>query len=145
MADTLAELARLGVTARPGTVADTIERNVTAVATQMGIQVQSAWRYFSAAGLAKAIAAQREQNESSQEGIGQAPLPPLGNPELAMLLAGVASFISRNSVCRWVAEAVDDQAARKYRGEMTARVRSLVASDDRVRCESSTEIMRAAD
>ncbi|MFB6984649.1 hypothetical protein ACNPQN_39120 [Streptomyces sp. NPDC056297] len=97
VADTLAELARLGVTARPGTVADTIERNVTAVATQMGIQVRSAWRYFSAAGLAKSIAAQREQkNESGQEGIGQAPLPPLGNPELAVILAGVPDSLAEN-------------------------------------------------
>ncbi|MET8188779.1 hypothetical protein ABZV15_23825 [Streptomyces sp. NPDC005246] len=96
VADTLAELARLGATARPGTVADTIEQNVTAVTTQMGIQERSAWRYFSPAGLAKTIAAQREHHKSSQEGIGQAPLPPLGNPELAVILAGVPDSLAEN-------------------------------------------------
>jgi len=90
VADTLAELARLGITVRPGTVADVIETNITAVATQLGIQVRSAWRYFDAQALAASLARQRRDFEQSDEGkIGQPPLPPVGNPELALILAGV--------------------------------------------------------
>ncbi|MFI8341923.1 hypothetical protein ACIF8W_17915 [Streptomyces sp. NPDC085639] len=55
-ADTLAELARRGVTVRPGRVADTIERNTCTVAERLGIQERSAWRYFNPAGLAARIA-----------------------------------------------------------------------------------------
>ncbi|MCX5078881.1 hypothetical protein OHA84_37350 (plasmid) [Streptomyces sp. NBC_00513] len=42
VAETLAQLAHRGVTVRSGTVADTIERNIRAVATQLGIQERSA-------------------------------------------------------------------------------------------------------
>ncbi|WP_327411177.1 hypothetical protein OG458_42495 (plasmid) [Streptomyces sp. NBC_01281] len=91
VAETLAELARLGVTVRPGAVADVIEANMTKVAAQMGVQERSAWRYFSAAGLAEAIARQHEEFEDSSgsAGVGEAPMPPVDNPELALILAGV--------------------------------------------------------
>lgn len=95
VADTLAALARLGVTARPGTVADTVERNVTAVATQLGIQVRSAWRYFDADALAATIAEQHRRHEDQdQEAVGAPPLPPIGNPELAVILAGVPDALA---------------------------------------------------
>jgi hypothetical protein len=42
VAQTLAQLARRGVTLGPATVADTVERNIQAVADQLGIQVRSA-------------------------------------------------------------------------------------------------------
>lgn len=90
VAETLAELARMGVTARPGAVADVIESNITAVTNRLGIQVRSAWRYFDAAALAQNLAEQRQQyEESGSETVGQAPMPPLDNPELALVLAGV--------------------------------------------------------
>lgn len=91
VAQTLAELARLGVTVRSGTVADVIESNMTQVAAQLGIQERSAWRYFDATGLAEAIAQQQREFEESSDsaGVGVAPMPPVDNPELAMLLAGV--------------------------------------------------------
>ncbi len=90
-AQTLAELARRGVTLRPGTVEDVIERNMTAVAAQLGIQVRSAWRYFDPAGLADTLAQQQQDfaDSSAENGAGHAPMPPLNNPELALLLAGV--------------------------------------------------------
>lgn len=98
MAQTLAELARLGVTKRPGTVADVIESNVSAVAAQLGIQVRSAWRYFDAAALAEAIARQQKEFEdsSSEAGVGQAPMPPVDNPELAVILAGVPDSLAQS-------------------------------------------------
>jgi hypothetical protein len=95
VADTLAALARHGVTVRPGTVADTIENNITTVADRLGIQVSSAWRYFDAAALADTIAEQyqRHQNQG-QEHLGEPPLPPLKNPELALILAGVPDSLT---------------------------------------------------
>ncbi|MGW0365863.1 hypothetical protein [Streptomyces sp. NPDC002990] len=64
-ADTLAEPAHLGLTVRPGTVADTIERNIRNVAERLGMQERSAWRYFGPAGLAASIAQQRQRAERS--------------------------------------------------------------------------------
>ncbi|MFD6967393.1 hypothetical protein [Streptomyces sp. NPDC059949] len=91
VAETLAELARRGVTVRPGTVADVIDTNMTKVAAQLGIQERSAWRYFDAAGLAETIARQHKEFEESSAtaGVGEAPMPPVDNPELALILAGV--------------------------------------------------------
>jgi hypothetical protein len=97
VAETLAELARRGVTLTPATVEDTIERNVQAVANQLGIQVRSAWRYFDAPALADNIAQSvRELEDSSpDDGAGQAPLPPRDNPELALILAGVPDALAQ--------------------------------------------------
>ncbi|MCX4827026.1 hypothetical protein OG883_46165 [Streptomyces sp. NBC_01142] len=91
VAQTLAELARLGVTMRPGSVEDTIEANMSRVAAQLGIQQRSAWRYFDAEELAKSLAQQHKKFEASSEsaGVGVAPMPPVDNPELALVLAGV--------------------------------------------------------
>ncbi|KQV13713.1 hypothetical protein ASC99_33425 [Kitasatospora sp. Root107] len=98
VAQTLAELARLGVTVRPGTVADTIERNISAVAARMGIQELSAWRYFDATRLASAIALQRQESmdRSTPQDAGHAPMPPVDNPELALLLAGFPDLLAEN-------------------------------------------------
>lgn len=97
VAETLAELARRGVTLTPATVEDTIERNVQAVATQLGIQVRSAWRYFDAAALADTIAQSVKELEDSgpDDGAGQAPMPPRDNPELALILAGVPDALAQ--------------------------------------------------
>ncbi|MFB7672725.1 hypothetical protein ACFC26_15075 [Kitasatospora purpeofusca] len=91
VAETLAALARRGVTVRPGTVEDIIEERVTGVARQLRIQVRSAWTYFNADALADAIAKQYQEMQESGEGdeAGQAPMPPVDNPELALILAGV--------------------------------------------------------
>ncbi|WP_407841395.1 hypothetical protein ACE1OC_41230 [Streptomyces sp. DSM 116496] len=98
VADTLAELARQGVTVRPGTVADTIERNIRAVAERLGIQERSAWRYFDPANLAPSIVQQRQESESSSasEEVGRAPMPPLDNPELALILGGVPDALEES-------------------------------------------------
>lgn len=48
VAQTLAELARQGVTLAPATVEDTIEKQITTVSERLGIQTRSAWRYFDA-------------------------------------------------------------------------------------------------
>jgi hypothetical protein len=97
VAQTLTELARQGVTLAPGTVEDTIERNIQAVADQLGIQARSAWRYFDAAALAERLAQSvREFAESSRErGVGEGPMPPLRNPELALILAGVPDALAQ--------------------------------------------------
>ncbi|MFE5489035.1 hypothetical protein ACFQ7Z_03600 [Streptomyces virginiae] len=98
LADTLAELARRGVTVRPGTVADTIERNIRAVATQLGIQERSAWRYFDPAGLTACIAPQRQAAETTGTPgqVGRAPMPPVDNPELALILGGVPDALEES-------------------------------------------------
>nr|MDT0519818.1 hypothetical protein [Streptomyces sp. DSM 41633] len=97
-AETLAQLARRGVTVRPGTVADTIETNIRAVATQLGIQERSAWRYFDPAGLAASIAQQRQAAEtgSTPGEVGRAPMPPVDNPELALILGGVPDALEES-------------------------------------------------
>ena len=57
MTETLNELAARGITiVGPVAVGENIERNVRAVAQQLGIQVASVWRYFDADGLADSIA-----------------------------------------------------------------------------------------
>ncbi|MFI9325779.1 hypothetical protein ACIGXI_39195 [Kitasatospora aureofaciens] len=96
VAQTLAELARRGVTVRPGTVEDVIERNMSTVAERLGIQVRSAWRYFDAAGLADSIAEGRREFEAGSEarGAGQAPMPPIDNPELALILSSVPDMLA---------------------------------------------------
>ncbi|MFD5753578.1 hypothetical protein [Streptomyces sp. NPDC127033] len=98
VAQTLAELARRGVTLAPSTVEDTIEKNVSAVAAQGGIQVHSAWRYFDAAALADRLARNvRDFEESSAaQGAGHAPMPPVGNAELALILAGVPDSLAQS-------------------------------------------------
>ncbi|MGW4517910.1 hypothetical protein ACWEO4_39540 [Streptomyces sp. NPDC004393] len=88
---TLTELARLGVTVRSGIVEDIIEANMSEVSARLGIQLRSVWRYFDAAGLAESIAKQHKEVEASSDsaGIGESPMPPVDNPELALILAGV--------------------------------------------------------
>ncbi|MDL5206642.1 hypothetical protein [Streptomyces sp. ALI-76-A] len=96
VAQTLAELAHRGVTLAPSTVEDTIEKNVSAVAEQLRIQVRSAWRYFDAAALADRLArsASAFEESSSEKGVG-APMPPIDNPELALVLAGVPDSLAQ--------------------------------------------------
>ena len=97
VAQTLAELARRGVTLAPATVADTIEKQITTVSERLGIQVRSAWRYFNASvtadQLAQSLASYEES--SSEKGVGQAPMPPIDNPELALVLAGVPDSLAQ--------------------------------------------------
>jgi hypothetical protein len=98
VAETLAELARRGVTLAPSTVQDTIEKNMTAVSERLGIQMRSAWRYFDAAALAERLAgsARAFEESSAAEGAGHAPMPPVGNPELALVLAGVPDSLAQS-------------------------------------------------
>ncbi|MGC5041103.1 hypothetical protein ACLQ2C_36810 [Streptomyces sp. DT73] len=97
VAQTLTELAHQGVTLAPSTVADTIEQHVTTVSERLGIQVRSAWRYFDAKAmadrLAQSLAAYEES--SSAKGEPRAPMPPPGNPELALVLAGVPDSLAQ--------------------------------------------------
>ncbi|MGW5259098.1 hypothetical protein ACWERW_40620 [Streptomyces sp. NPDC004012] len=93
VAQTLAELARRGVTLAPSTVEDTIEKNINAVAAQLRIQVRSAWRYFDASALADSAHAFEES--SAAEEAEHAPMPQVGNPELALILAGVPDALAQ--------------------------------------------------
>jgi hypothetical protein len=97
VAQTLAELAHRGVTLAPSTVEDTIESTVSSVAEQLGIQVRSAWRYFDASTLAERLARNTRafEERSAAEGAGHAPMPPVGNPELAMVLASVPDSLAQ--------------------------------------------------
>lgn len=97
VAQTLAELARRGVTLAPTTVEDTIERQIATVAERLGIQVRSAWRYFDASATADRLAQSLSSYEesSSEKVVGQAPMPPLDNPELALVLAGVPDSLAQ--------------------------------------------------
>ncbi len=97
VAQTLAELAHRGVTLAPSTVEDTIEKDVSTVAEQLRIQVRSAWRYFDAAALADRLAhsASAFEESSTEKGVGQAPMPPIDNPELALVLAGVPDSLAQ--------------------------------------------------
>lgn len=53
--------------------------------------MQSAWRYFDAAALAGNLAEQVHQLETDtdRKDAGLPPMPPPGNPELAVILAGI--------------------------------------------------------
>ncbi|GGX29608.1 hypothetical protein GCM10010353_51130 [Streptomyces chryseus] len=97
VAQTLTELAHRGVTLAPSTVEDTIEKNINTVAERLRIQVRSAWRYFDAAALADRLAQSQSSYEesSSEKGVGQAPMPPIDNPELALVLAGVPDSLAQ--------------------------------------------------
>ncbi|MGY0489422.1 hypothetical protein [Streptomyces sp. WG-D5] len=88
---TLAGLSGRGVTMRQGAVEDLIERNTRAVASSLGIQERSAWRYFEANDFAEALVGQLKNAEAAgdRDAVGVAPMPPLDNPELALVLAGV--------------------------------------------------------
>nr|WP_257019553.1 hypothetical protein [Streptomyces sp. TLI_235] len=87
VAQTLAELARRGVTMRSGVVADVIERNIRTVAERL------ASRSAPRGGTSTPPPLVRQQQEfkdsSAERGVGQAPLPPVGNLELALILEGV--------------------------------------------------------
>ncbi|MEU6106569.1 hypothetical protein [Streptomyces flaveolus] len=85
------------MTLAPSTVEDTIEKNINTVAQHLGIQVRSAWRYFDAAVLADRLAgsAQSFAEGSSATDAGQAPMPPIDNPELALVLAGVPDSLAQ--------------------------------------------------
>ncbi|MEU9108147.1 hypothetical protein AB0D54_28230 [Streptomyces xanthophaeus] len=79
-------------------MADIIEQNIRTVAERLGIQERSAWRYFDPAVLADSIAKQRQNSEeaSTKEGAGKAPMPPVDNPELALILASVPDALEEN-------------------------------------------------
>lgn len=96
VAETLAELAHRGVTLAPATVADSIETQINAVSERLGIQVRSAWRYFDASVTADRLAdSLRSYEDRSENEVGQAPMPPLDNPELALVLAGVPDSLAQ--------------------------------------------------
>jgi hypothetical protein len=59
--------------------------------------VRWAWRYFDAAALADSLAKSTREFEesSSKKDVGRAPLPPLDNPELALILASVPDAVAR--------------------------------------------------
>ncbi|MEU1439347.1 hypothetical protein ABZ438_35525 [Streptomyces sp. NPDC005786] len=98
VAETLAELAHRGVTVAPSSVEDLIEKNMNAVAERLRIQVRSAWRYFDAAALADRLAdgVRSYEEAGREEEAGQAPMPPVDNPELALVLAGVPDSLARS-------------------------------------------------
>ncbi|WP_318199162.1 hypothetical protein [Streptomyces sp. SCL15-4] len=85
------------MTFAPSTVEDTIEKNISTVAERLGIQVRSAWRYFDASVLADRLAQSQASYEesSSEKDAGQAPMPPIDNPELALVLAGVPDSLAQ--------------------------------------------------
>ncbi|MGW3073971.1 hypothetical protein [Kitasatospora sp. NPDC001132] len=95
LGQTLAELASRGVTVGPNSIADAIEHNITTVSKQLRIQEQAAWRHFDAARLADTIVEQMNSLEPDLAG-GQAPFPPIDNPELAMILAGVPDALAES-------------------------------------------------
>jgi hypothetical protein len=70
---------------------DVVGRDVTSIAERLRIQVCSAWHHSDAAVLADGLAEQARRLEagagSGSEGAPPMPLP--GNPELALILAGV--------------------------------------------------------
>lgn len=85
---TMDELARLGVTeVGRVSVGDTIERNITALAQQLGVQTRTAWTYFDPKDFAQAVAEKvtaAKAGGALQE--GEPPFPPYGNPELAVIM-----------------------------------------------------------
>ncbi|KAK1177924.1 hypothetical protein B7755_006990 [Streptomyces sp. NBS 14/10] len=87
------------MTLAPSTVEDAIEKNINTMAERLGIQVRSAWRHFDAKATADHLAQSLPSYEDSgsEKGVGQAPMPPLDNPELALVLAGVPDSLAQTS------------------------------------------------
>lgn len=89
LSDTVEQLALLGVSGvSREALGALIERNITAVAGRLGIQPASAWRYFDAAALARSIAEQAHPEDAQPSQVGEPPMPPHGNPEMALLIGG---------------------------------------------------------
>ncbi|MEV0530885.1 hypothetical protein [Kitasatospora sp. NPDC050463] len=89
LGQTLTELARRGVTLGPNGVADAIEQQATAIAAARGIRKREALTHIDPASLAEAVASVARQREHDGLVAGEGPFPPVDNPELAMILAGV--------------------------------------------------------
>jgi hypothetical protein len=87
------------VTLAPSTVEETVEHFVNRVADQPGIQTRSAWRYFDPKATADRLAQRMVafQESSEERGAGQVPMPPVGNPELALILAGVPDSLAQSA------------------------------------------------
>ncbi|MFC9607401.1 hypothetical protein ACFTTN_28605 [Streptomyces niveus] len=64
---------------------------------QLRIQVRSSWRYFDASVTAEQLAQSVSSFEesSSEKDAGQATMPPIDNPELALVLAGVPDSLTQ--------------------------------------------------
>ena len=92
VADTADHLNRLGVTdIGQAAIADTIERNITAVSQQLGIKPALGVELFPCRGpraVDRRDVAELERQTGERRGIGQPPLPPKDNPEMATLIAG---------------------------------------------------------
>lgn len=91
---TVAELERHGIPGGPVGVADLIERNITALSLQMKISPAAALKYFDPAALANSLAEVAAGAAASGElQLGEAPYPPFGNPELALIMAGIPDLL----------------------------------------------------
>ncbi|MER5888070.1 hypothetical protein ABT160_29985 [Streptomyces sp. NPDC001941] len=98
LARTLDELVRLGASIESGAVADAIEASIIQAADRLGIQQSAAWRYFDAPDFAALLARQGEEREDIgvTAGPGQAPMPPVDNPEFAMIIASVPNQLAQS-------------------------------------------------
>ncbi|MFF3429639.1 hypothetical protein [Streptomyces sp. NPDC002602] len=99
VAVTLSELARRGFAFHRGTIADTVGDGMRLVAERLGIHARSARKHFDVDGRPDRTAEQRRRTEeggTAEPEIGQPPTPPVDNPELALILAGVPTALEEN-------------------------------------------------
>ncbi|MGW4891535.1 hypothetical protein ACWEQL_04600 [Kitasatospora sp. NPDC004240] len=73
-------------------------RGIASAGTGVPSGPYRAWRYFDPAGLAETLTRQYQEFKDAGDarGAGRAPLPPLGNPELALILAGVPDALAES-------------------------------------------------
>ncbi|MCY0956762.1 hypothetical protein [Streptomyces sp. H27-H5] len=95
----LSELARRGFALRLDTIIETVRRRVRLVAERLGIQTRSPHRHFHGDGRPDCVAGKRRRAEEGgtvEWVIGEPPTPPVDNPELALILAGVPTALEEN-------------------------------------------------
>ncbi|MGI5447372.1 hypothetical protein ACQEVM_16615 [Streptomyces sp. CA-243310] len=96
---TLSEPTRRGFPFRRGTIADTVRDSMRLMAERLGIQTRSARKHLGVDGHVACATEQRGRTEGGQTPgweIGQPPTPPVDNPELALILAGVPTALEEN-------------------------------------------------
>ncbi|MFD5888868.1 hypothetical protein ACFWHQ_23180 [Streptomyces sp. NPDC060334] len=99
VAVTLSELTRRGLAFRRGTIAGTVRDSMRLMAERLGIQTRPSRKPF---GLDRHLDRATERRGRTEEDrtpeweIGQPPTPPIDNPELALILAGVPTALEEN-------------------------------------------------
>ncbi|MER6386890.1 hypothetical protein ABT236_00245 [Streptomyces sp. NPDC001523] len=99
VAVTLSELTSRGFAFRRGTIADTVRDGMRLMVERLGVQTRSGRKHLGVDGHPDRATARRGRTDEDRTPaweIGQPPTPPVDNPELAIILAGVPNALEEN-------------------------------------------------